>query len=71
MAVVYLELIPVNLVLGEVRTFFQIQVANLTQIDMFSGPGALFVLVAVPMVGAALVLLFGPTLIERSSRRAV
>ena len=70
-ACVYLALIPVNLIVGEVRSFFQIQVGNFTQIDMLSGPGLAFLTLGLPVLGIVLVLVVGPGALEKASRSAV
>jgi hypothetical protein len=67
-ALVYLILIPVNLFVAELRSFFQVTFGNLLQINTASGAGRALVMFGLPIVGIALVLLFGPKATQRLNR---
>jgi hypothetical protein len=65
-AIVYLALIPVNLLVGELRAFLEIQGGNTLQIDMSGGTGLLFTTLVLPLAGILLVLLIAPRLTGRT-----
>jgi len=70
-ALVYLAGFIVALAASEIRWFFLVPFANVTQLNVLSVEGRVFMTIVLPSIGIVMLVLLAPRILPAGSRRAV